>query len=48
MSKAIIPFDICPDICIFASKTSDNDSNSQQNVEINTVAKSLPHFYLIL
>ena len=48
MSKAIISFGICLVICIFAAKTSDNDSNSQQNVEIDTVAKLLPHFYLIL
>lgn len=26
------------------TKTSDNESNSQQNAEIDTVAKSLPHF----
>lgn len=48
MSKAIIPFGICLVICIFASKTSDNDSNSQQNVERDTVAKSLPFSRLIL
>lgn len=27
--------------------TSDYDNNSEQSVEIDTVAKSLPHFYLI-
>lgn len=27
--------------------TSDYDNNSEQSEEIDTVAKSLPHFYLI-
>lgn len=32
--------------CYFCTKTRDIDSNSQQNVEIDRVAKSLPHFTL--
>ena len=31
--------------CYFCINTSDFDSNSQQSVEINTVANSLPLFY---
>lgn len=30
--------------CYLCLKTSDNESNSQQSAEIDTVAKSLPHF----
>ncbi len=42
-------FDVYPIfIATFCTKTRDIDSNSQQNVEIDRVAKSLPHFYLIL